>query len=75
MAENIGSLTDGIDTMIDATEEFSKLGGCATKVMGIGETIKPFIPIIATISGLIKEIIDIYEKAQFNKKICNSLLD
>ncbi|CAG8495097.1 23566_t:CDS:2 [Gigaspora margarita] len=43
--------------------------------IGIGETIKPFIPMIVTISILIKDITEIYEKAQFNKKICNSLLD
>ncbi|CAG8581796.1 17126_t:CDS:2, partial [Dentiscutata erythropus] len=61
-------MTDDLNTMIDSTEKISKVGGYR-------ETIKPFIPIIITISFLIKEIIEIYKKAQFNKKICNSLLD
>ncbi|RIB24005.1 PITH domain-containing protein [Gigaspora rosea] len=57
-------LPTAIDDLIDATEEISKTNDCATNVEGIGETII-----------LIKEIIEIYENAQFNNKICNSLLD
>ncbi|CAG8711266.1 20197_t:CDS:2 [Gigaspora margarita] len=56
-------------------KEISKINSCATNVDRIEETIKPFLPMIAIILDLVKEIIEIYEKAQFNKKICNSLLD
>ncbi|RIB05818.1 kinase-like domain-containing protein [Gigaspora rosea] len=46
-----------------------------TTAIDATEAIKSFLPMIATISDLVKEIMEIYEKAQFNKKICNSLLD
>ncbi|KAF0502404.1 kinase-like protein [Gigaspora margarita] len=73
--DRLSTAKDNLTTVIDATEEISKINGCATNVDRIEETIKPFLPMIATILDLVKEIIEIYEKAQFNKKICNSLLD
>ncbi|KAF0558605.1 kinase-like protein [Gigaspora margarita] len=76
MAKDISTVAFDLNAVIDTVEEVSKISDCATNLVGgIGETIKPFLPMIATISVLIKEIIEIYEKAQFNKKICNSLLD
>ncbi|KAF0502412.1 kinase-like protein [Gigaspora margarita] len=62
--DRLSTAIDDLTTVIDATN-----------VDRIEETIKPFLPMIAKILGLVKEIIEIYEKAQFNKKICNSLLD
>ncbi|CAG8544032.1 4006_t:CDS:1, partial [Scutellospora calospora] len=41
----------------------------------VGDTVKPFVPLISVVTSLIGEIITIYENAQYNKKICNSLLD
>ncbi|CAG8729920.1 36594_t:CDS:2, partial [Gigaspora margarita] len=76
MAKDISTVASDLTAVIDTVEEASKISDCATNLVGgVGETIKPFLPMIATISVLIKEIIEIYEKAQFNKKICNSLLD
>ncbi|RIA81175.1 kinase-like domain-containing protein [Glomus cerebriforme] len=41
----------------------------------VGEAIKPFVPLIAVVTTVISEIISIYEDAQYNKKICNALMD
>src|ERR1051325_277615 len=51
----------------------------AQQIMGavgaVGESIKPFVPLIAAVTVVISECIKIYEDAQYNKKICNSLMD
>ncbi|CAG8677922.1 8075_t:CDS:2, partial [Racocetra fulgida] len=68
---------ENIIAVADVTEEITK-EVYTSNVIKSRENISCYTyytPIIATISGLIKEIIKIYEKAQFNKKICNSLLD
>ncbi|CAG8598285.1 14300_t:CDS:2, partial [Gigaspora rosea] len=44
-------------------------------VGAVGEAVKPFVPLISTVTLLISEIIVIYENAQYNKRICNSLMD
>ncbi|CAG8559071.1 5896_t:CDS:2 [Diversispora eburnea] len=41
----------------------------------VGEAVKPFIPLIEAVTLVISEIIKVYEAAQYNKKICNSLMD
>src|SRR6266496_6813432 len=41
----------------------------------VGEAITPFIPLIGLAASAIVEIINIYQTAQYNKRICNSLLD
>jgi hypothetical protein len=41
----------------------------------VGEAIKPFVPLITVVTIVISEIITIYEDAQYNKKICNALMD
>jgi hypothetical protein len=41
----------------------------------VGEAIKPFVPLIALVTTVIGEIIKIYEDAEYNKKICNALMD
>ncbi|CAG8555841.1 5060_t:CDS:2 [Rhizophagus irregularis] len=40
-----------------------------------GEAITPFIPLIGLASTTIVEIVKIYQTSQYNKRICNSLLD
>ncbi|CAG8649536.1 970_t:CDS:2 [Ambispora leptoticha] len=40
-----------------------------------GEAVKPFIPLLGAITIVIDEIIKVYEAAQYNKKICNALMD
>ncbi|RHZ64780.1 hypothetical protein Glove_320g127 [Diversispora epigaea] len=42
---------------------------------GVGEAIKPFEPLIIAVNRVISNIIADYETAQYNKKICNSLMD
>ncbi|CAG8460193.1 1793_t:CDS:2 [Diversispora eburnea] len=41
-------------------------------VSAIGE---PFVPLIGAVTIVISEIIKVYETVQYNKKICNSLMD
>ena len=41
----------------------------------VGEAIKPFVPLIAVVTTVIGEIIRVYEDAEYNKKICNALMD
>ncbi|RHZ75819.1 hypothetical protein Glove_209g128 [Diversispora epigaea] len=43
--------------------------------MTIGEVVKPFVPLIESVTIVISEIIAVYETVQYNKKICNSLMD
>src|SRR2546423_796453 len=43
--------------------------------INVGETITPFIPLIGAAVTTITEIVEIYQKSQYNKKICNSILD
>jgi hypothetical protein len=40
-----------------------------------GESITPFIPLIGLAATTIVEIVKIYQTSQYNKRICNSLLD
>ncbi|GBC02944.1 hypothetical protein RclHR1_00490030 [Rhizophagus clarus] len=40
-----------------------------------GEAITPFIPLIGLAATTIVEIVKIYQTSQYNKRICNSLLD
>ncbi|CAG8601546.1 10311_t:CDS:2 [Diversispora eburnea] len=69
-------------TTVEATEGIATIGSnldivkdtlCA--VGAIGEAVKPFVPLIASVTFVIEEIIKIYETVQYNKKICNSLMD
>ncbi|CAG8545775.1 10879_t:CDS:2 [Diversispora eburnea] len=41
----------------------------------VGEVVKPFVPLIDAVTLVIEEIIKVYETVQYNKKICNSLMD
>ncbi|CAI2170749.1 13593_t:CDS:2 [Funneliformis geosporum] len=41
----------------------------------VGEAIKPFIPLIAAVTSIIGEVVKIYENVEYNKKICNALMD
>ncbi|RHZ75869.1 hypothetical protein Glove_209g135 [Diversispora epigaea] len=43
--------------------------------MTIGEVVKPFMPLIESVTIVISEIMIVYETVQYNKKICNSLMD
>ncbi|CAG8661217.1 995_t:CDS:2 [Acaulospora morrowiae] len=71
----IGSAIDITSSMssaasgIEITKQF--LGAASA----VGEAVKPFLPLISAVTLVISEIVDIYETAQYNKKICNSLMD
>ncbi|RHZ75865.1 hypothetical protein Glove_209g131 [Diversispora epigaea] len=41
----------------------------------IGDVVKPFVPLIESVTIVISEIMIVYENVQYNKKICNSLMD
>ncbi|RHZ46440.1 hypothetical protein Glove_621g62 [Diversispora epigaea] len=56
------------------TLETSIISHDTTKIAAVDETIKPFI-LIESITLVISEIIAVYETVQYNKKICNSLMD
>ncbi|GBB96882.1 hypothetical protein RclHR1_02860015 [Rhizophagus clarus] len=52
--------------------EFVK--GALDTADNIGDAIKPYVPLIKTVTSLISQIIQIYENAQYNKKFCKALL-
>ncbi|CAJ0866324.1 805_t:CDS:1, partial [Entrophospora sp. SA101] len=58
-----------IGTSLDATKQ--ALG----VVSAVSEAVKPFIPLISIVTILAGEIIQVYENAQYNKKICNVFID
>src|SRR4051794_17206021 len=66
--EFAGSVAE-IGTSLDIAK--ATLGAVGT----VGEAIKPFVPLITVVTVVISEIISIYEDAQYNKKICNALMD
>nr|CAG8562527.1 269_t:CDS:2 [Entrophospora candida] len=41
----------------------------------VGEAFKPFASLITTANTVINQIVDIFENAEYNKKICNVFLD
>ncbi|KAF0515994.1 kinase-like protein [Gigaspora margarita] len=46
------------------------VGKGALNVLGmVGESVKPYVPLIAVVTSLIGEIVTIYKNAQYNKKI------
>ncbi|CAG8601529.1 10310_t:CDS:2, partial [Diversispora eburnea] len=63
---------------LDTIGRFSNLD-IAKNTLGavgaIGEAVKPFVPLIGAVTLVISEIVAVYETAQYNKKICNSLMD
>ena len=60
VAEIIGIMMDTINYL----EEVSK----------VADSILPFIPLISEVSRIVSDIINIYQKAEHNKRICGSLL-
>ena len=78
--ENSGEFISGAISMTDSV---TSLGGSTTGpvkqalgvVGSVGDAIKPFVPLIAAVTIVVSECIKIYEDAQYNKKICNSLMD
>ena len=64
-ASSVASLGSSLDIAKAA------LGAVGT----VGEAIKPFVPLIAVVTTVIGEIIRVYEDAEYNKKICNALMD
>src|SRR6266542_1566755 len=78
-----------LQTVISSTPEFVNGATKVEKVMvsseiskptlgaigTVGEAIKPFIPLIAVVTRVIDEIIEIYENVEYNKRICNALMD
>ncbi|CAG8543761.1 1747_t:CDS:2 [Racocetra persica] len=82
MEKIVGSTPTVISDVIEVTEGLTQFtaGSDAAKnalcaVGAVGEAVKPFVPLISAVTLLISEIIVIYENAQYNKRICNSLMD
>ncbi|CAG8545731.1 10877_t:CDS:2 [Diversispora eburnea] len=65
-------VTESLDT-IGNNLGIAKSTFCA--VGAVGEAVNPFVPLIGAVTFVISEIIKVYETVQYNKKICNSLMD
>ncbi|CAG8469614.1 9710_t:CDS:2 [Funneliformis mosseae] len=66
-------VTKGLNDIQSSKLAFAK--EALTVATKVGDAITPFIPLIGAAATVITEIIDIYHTAQYNKKICNSILD
>ncbi|RHZ78091.1 hypothetical protein Glove_168g253 [Diversispora epigaea] len=66
--ESVESLAS-IGSNLDETKNIL----CA--VGAVGEAINPFVPLIRAVTLVISEIMIVYETIQYNKKICDSLMD
>lgn len=82
MEKVVESTPTVISNAIDVTEGLTGLAkntDVAKNALGavgaVGEAVKPFVPLISAVTLVISEIIVIYENAQYNKRICNSLMD
>lgn len=77
--ENSTEFVSGAISMANSAASIGGTSGTTKQVLGVvgsvGDAIKPFVPLIATVTIVISECIKIYEDAQYNKKICNSLMD
>ncbi|CAI2194099.1 17285_t:CDS:1 [Funneliformis geosporum] len=60
---------------INSLETTKSLLGIAGVAGEDKETIKPYATLIAAATSIINETIQIYENAEYNKKICNALMD
>ncbi|PKY46742.1 hypothetical protein RhiirA4_444481 [Rhizophagus irregularis] len=77
------TVTDAIEGAIEVTKGLNEIKSSnlafAKEALQItaqaGEAITPFIPLIGLAATAIVEIINIYQTSQYNKRICNSLLD
>ncbi|CAG8545712.1 10876_t:CDS:2 [Diversispora eburnea] len=65
-------VTESLDT-IGSNLDIAKSTFCA--VGAAGEAVSPFVPLIGAVTLVISEIIKVYETVQYNKKICDSLMD
>ncbi|RIB21705.1 kinase-like domain-containing protein [Gigaspora rosea] len=63
------------DSIVYAGTKLDAAKGALNVLGMVGDSVKPYVPLIAVVTSLIGEIVTIYENAQYNKKICNSLLD
>ncbi|CAG8660560.1 9697_t:CDS:1, partial [Diversispora eburnea] len=67
------SKSDDEDERVPDIKGNSEIALTALNVAGaMGE---PFLPLIGAVTIVISEIIKVYEDVQYNKKICNSLMD
>src|SRR5438876_1103117 len=83
--EHASELLSGALAMSESADDISQLSSYGSSsnqiaqalgvVGSVGESIKPFVPLIAAVTIVISECVKIYEDAQYNKKICNSLMD
>ncbi|RHZ74614.1 hypothetical protein Glove_220g57 [Diversispora epigaea] len=65
-----------VESIESNTIKTSVISPDATKIEGtVGEAVKPFVPLIGAVILTIEEIIKVYETVQYNKKICDSLMD
>ncbi|CAG8526383.1 14605_t:CDS:2, partial [Dentiscutata erythropus] len=69
---NAIEVTEGLTNLASSTDVAKN---ALSAVGAVGEAVKPFVPLISAVTLLISEIIVIYENAQYNKRICNSLMD
>src|SRR6266498_4048583 len=54
----------------------SNIAGGVIKTMGsVAEAVGPFLPFVAVVSALVKEIVDVYETVQYNKRTCGILVN
>ncbi|CAB4373871.1 unnamed protein product [Rhizophagus irregularis] len=67
-----------IEKQFEEAEEYRKanlLFVRDTQLTTVGDVMTPYNPLIQTATNLIKNIVDIYEMAEYNKKICNVLIE
>src|SRR5688572_4045022 len=71
-------VTGSFNSVVEVVQNTSSIGtslDAAKQVLGVvsavSEAVKPFIPLIGIVTLLAEEIIQVYENAQYNKKICN----
>ncbi|KAG9295860.1 hypothetical protein G9A89_006599 [Geosiphon pyriformis] len=66
---------DSANLIAQSTGSSNGLVQALGAVGSTGDALKPFVPLIAAVTVIITEIISVYEAAQYNKKICNALMD
>ncbi|CAG8758163.1 27011_t:CDS:2, partial [Dentiscutata erythropus] len=65
------SVFDGFETK----ESFAKMDQVLGVIAVVGQASRHFDPLVTNIIELTKSTLDIYENVQFNKKICDCLID
>ncbi|CAG8620309.1 3069_t:CDS:2, partial [Diversispora eburnea] len=68
---------DQASSLDDAdNEKEASISESAKNSLGVvGDAVQPYLPLFSTVTIIISEINNIYADVNFNKKICNSLMD